>query len=77
MTGFMVEKELPPDYYYVYGNIRYHKFNFRKKRFQHDSMLLWQEGLTESELVELNSLGKVWDSGKVKHVYTRFHRDVS
>ena len=76
MTGFVVEKELPPDYCYVYGNIRYHKFNFRKKRFQHDSMLLWQEGLTESELAELNGLSKVWDSGKVKHVYTRFHQNM-
>jgi hypothetical protein len=67
-NGFTLDRELPPDYKYVWKNCRYHKFLFRKQRFMKDSELLWQDGLTESELAELNGLSKVWDSGKTRWV---------
>ena len=67
-NGFTLDRELPPDYKYVWKNRRYHKFLFRRQRFMKDLELLWQEGLTESELAELNGLSKVWDSGKTRWV---------
>lgn len=68
-VGFELDKELPPDYMYVRNSHREHKFNFRKKSFQNNPELLFQEGFTESELANLNGLLKCWDSGKLKYSY--------
>jgi G:T-mismatch repair DNA endonuclease (very short patch repair protein) len=65
-TGFVATKQLPPDYMYVSRNVRYHKFGYRLKRFRNDPALVWQEGLTEKQLAELNGLERVWDAGKTK-----------
>lgn len=66
--GFVKELELPPDYSYVIRKKRVHKFNYRKKRFKEDPLLLWEEGLTESELASLNKIDRVWDSGKTRWI---------
>lgn len=65
-TGFVRSRELPPDYTYLVGETRQHKFGYRKKRFKNDPNLLWREGLTERELAELNGLDRIWDSGKIR-----------
>jgi hypothetical protein len=65
-NGFVATKQLPPDYMYVVDKQRYHKFGYRLKRFRNDPALLWQEGLTEKQLAELNGLERVWDAGKTK-----------
>lgn len=65
-TGFTAVKELKPDYMYVVGNQRYHKFGYRLKRFRTDPDLLWEEGMSERELAQLNGLPRIWDAGKVK-----------
>ena len=67
-NGFTLEKELRPDYMYVVGSERVHKFNFRKKYFKEREDLLYQEGMTESELALLNNLNRVYDAGKKKWV---------
>lgn len=64
--GFNIVKEITPDYKYIRGGVRFHKFNFRKDRFQKDPLLKYEEGLTESQLAKLNDLNTVYDSGKVK-----------
>ena len=64
---------LKPDYKYLVGDKRYHKFNYRIKRFREDPKLLWEEGLSESELAALNGISRVWDSGKIRYVY--LHRN--
>ena len=66
--GFIADKELPPDYMYVVGNVRKHKFGYRLKRFKDDPALLWEEGLTERELADLNGLKRIWDAGKTRWV---------
>lgn len=66
--GFVLDKELAPDYSYVYRGNRTHKFNFRLKRFLNDDALLFQEGLSERELAKLNGIPRVWDSGKKRWV---------
>ena len=65
-TGWVVDGEVPPDYRYVYGGRRQHKFGFRKERFERDPNLLFEPGLTESELAELNGIPRVWDCGKTR-----------
>lgn len=72
-TGWTLDGEVAPDYKYVYGGHRVHKFNFRLKRFREDSALKWQEGLTEAELAILNELPRVWDCGKTRYVRSNPH----
>lgn len=67
-NGFIADKEIRPDYRYVVGLERRHKFGYRLKRFRNDPDLLWQEGLTESELAKLNNLPRIWDAGKTRWV---------
>lgn len=66
--GFTADKVIRPDYQYVVGKRRVHKFNYRLKRFRDDPNLLWEEGLSESELARLNNLDRVWDAGKTRWV---------
>ena len=56
-----------PDYKYVYKGIRYHKFNFRIKRFRENKSLKFKEGLSESQLAELNGITRIYDCGKIKY----------
>lgn len=67
-NGFVVDKTLPPDYMYVVGDRREHKFDYRLKRFRNDPDLKYVEGLTERELAALNGLVRVWDAGKTRFV---------
>lgn len=67
-NGFIADKELPPDYMYVVGNVRKHKFGYRINKFKTDPKLLWEEGLTERQLAELNGLKRIWDAGKTRWV---------
>lgn len=67
--GFVPEKELPPDYKYIYKRERIHKFNFRKKRFKSDRNLYYDNALTERELAHINGIKRIYDCGKTKYVY--------
>lgn len=67
-NGFIADKVLPPDYSYLVNARRVHKFNYRLKRFREDPNLLFEEGLTETELAALNNLPRIWDSGKTRWV---------
>jgi hypothetical protein len=69
-NGFIADKELPPDYMYVFKGKRAHKFGYRLKRFKTDPNLKYEEGLTERELAQLNNLIRVWDAGKTRWVKT-------
>lgn len=69
-TGWTAEKVLRPDYRYVVGGRRVHKFNYRLARFRSDPNLEYVEGLSERELAALNKLHRVWDSGKTRYVKT-------
>jgi len=67
-NGFLADKELAPDYMYIFKKERKHKFGYRLKRFKDDPNLLWEEGLTERELANLNNLSRIWDAGKTRWV---------
>jgi hypothetical protein len=65
-NGFVVAKELAPDYSYLVGSERKHKFGYRLKRFRTDPALQFVEGFTERQLADLNGLSRVWDAGKTR-----------
>jgi len=67
-NGFIADREVVPDYMYIVGKQRKHKFGYRLARFKNDPNLLWEEGLTERQLAELNSLPRIWDAGKTRWV---------
>lgn len=65
-NGFTAVSELAPDYSYLVGCERKHKFGYRLERFRNDPRLEFQEGMTERELAQLNGLDRIWDAGKTK-----------
>lgn len=67
-NGFIADRFVRPDYRYVVGSTRAHKFGYRLKRFRNDPNLLWREGLSERELAELNNIPRIWDAGKTRWV---------
>lgn len=67
--GFAVDGEIAPDYTYLFKGSRVHKFNFRKPRFRDDPDLMFEGGLTERELAEMNNLPRIYDAGKVRWVW--------
>ncbi|MFW6009005.1 MAG: DUF7487 domain-containing protein [archaeon] len=58
--GFKIEKYIKPDYKYVIGNIRKHKFNFRKPKDIKKS---------EHELMLENNYYRIYNSGLIKYKY--------
>lgn len=62
--GFTKTRELEPDYSYLVGSERKHKFLYRKDRFQKDPDLKYDPKMTERELAHLNKLYRVYDAGK-------------
>ena len=69
-NGFIVNKEIPPDYMYVVKHIRKPRRDYKLKRFREDLKLKYIEGLTEKELAELNNIPRIWDAGKTRWVKT-------
>lgn len=65
-SGFIIDRELPPDYRYVWRGERKHKFGYRISKFKNDPSLIWHAGMTEKELADLNGLYRIWDAGKTK-----------
>jgi hypothetical protein len=66
-NGFIADKVLPPDYMYVVRNERKPRSEYPLERFRDDPKLLWEEGLTEMELADLNGLDRIWDAGKTSY----------
>lgn len=69
-NGFVLDKLMAPDYSYIMRNTvqRFHKFGFRRERFEKDPLLMFDESLSERQLAEVNGLLRVWDCGKIRFV---------
>lgn len=67
-TGWVKDKILAPDYKYIVNGMRVHKFNYRISRFKSDPNLLFEEGMTERQLAEMNGLLRIYDCGKIRYV---------
>jgi len=59
--GFNFDGEIPPDYYWVKGQKRFHKSGLRKKLNEDNTK-------TESQLREAQGYNKIWDLGKKRWV---------
>jgi hypothetical protein len=64
-NGFKIIKELSPDYRYVVGDKRVHKFNFRHKNLK-TKLLSYDESKTELENTENNNIYRIYDCGLLK-----------
>jgi hypothetical protein len=66
-NGFVLDKALPPDYYWCKGNRLWHKFNWR-----HTSGLSklenYDKTLSENDNMRLHNFHKIWDCGKLRFV---------
>ena len=67
-AGFRRDADLGPDYQYIHGGVRVHKFSFRRERFESDPALFYSPDMSESELAEANGLSRIWDAGKIRYV---------
>jgi hypothetical protein len=64
-TGFSMDAELPPDYYYTDFVSLFHKFNFRKDRIAR-KFEIDIESKTELELTKELGFYRIYDAGKVR-----------
>lgn len=70
-TGWQLDKVLAPDYYYLVGNRRKHKFGFRKEAFEENDSLVYNSSMTERQLAEANGLWRIYDAGKLRFIKPR------
>ena len=68
--GFMVDNVLKPDYHYVVGKQRLHKFGFRKqillKRYPNHGLT---ENMTEHEMCQKLGFQRIYDCGLIKYIW--------
>jgi hypothetical protein len=59
--------QLPPDYQYIIGNKRYHKFGFRHKLLP-KKLQNYDPNITEIANCEANNIYRIYDCGKLKFI---------
>ena len=67
--GFKLVETLAPDYRYIDGNERKHKFGFRKNTLHKKYGVSLD--LTEKEMTEQLGFERIWDCGLYKYVWTK------
>jgi DNA-directed RNA polymerase subunit M/transcription elongation factor TFIIS len=65
--GFTLEGLTPPNYYYVVGDKRKHRFGFRKAKLVEDG---YDASMTESEIMQDRGIPKIYNSGNLKYSLT-------
>lgn len=70
-NGFYIDKILGPDYTYYnpkYSrNKRLTKYQFGKKSLKQKFPLLYQDSLSEWEIMQLAGFDRIWDCGKIRY----------
>ena len=70
--GFMVDNVLKPDYHYVVGDNRLHKFGFRKqillKKYPSNGLT---EDMTEHEMCQKLGFYRIYDCGLIKYIWKK------
>ncbi len=66
-TGFALDAVLLPDYYWVNGNTRYHKFNYRHTQMK-NKLINYDSSLSETENMTNHGFSKVWNCGLLRYV---------
>ena len=70
-AGFVVADTINPDYRYVVGTERQHKFNWRRKSILSKLPEFYNEDLTEREMMLNAKISRIWDCGKTRYEYNR------
>lgn len=65
-NGFDRIATIPPDYYWIKRDKRFHKFNFRHSRMK-NKLDKYDENLTEVENMHNNNYYRIYDAGKLKY----------
>ena len=65
-SGFTVEAQLPPDYQYINGQHRIHKFNFRHKNLSNILGDQYNERLSELKNTENANIQRIYNCGLLK-----------
>ena len=68
--GFQQECLIDPEYGFLYKKKLLNEKDFTIKLFKKDKELEYQEGLSIVELLELNDIPQVYNSGSFKYIYT-------
>ena len=70
-NGFIEEYEIPVDYKYykVFEDGLIYKSNFMKSKIKNNPSMIYEDGLTENELMLLNGYSRYCDAGKIKWKY--------
>ena len=66
-NGFIIDKFNPPDYKYVVGDIRKHKYNFRHNKLE-AKLIDYDPLLTEWENTENHGLYRIYDCGLIRFI---------
>jgi len=72
--GFQLDGEIAPDYSYVRYGARYNKSKFRKSGIQHYHPEVYNEELTEREMMQAAGYDRIWDCGKIRWVWIDLDR---
>lgn len=65
--GFCLDKTLPPDYQYIKGTTRIHKFNYRHTQMKH-KLPNYDCTLSESQNMTNHGIMKIWNCGLLRFV---------
>jgi len=68
-NGFIIDKELKPDYAYCIRDMLYHKFNFRHNRLT-KVLPNYDDKLSERQNMEANGVHRIYDCGKLRFIKT-------
>ncbi len=66
--GFKFIHKTEPNYYYVIGNIRYHRFSYRKDKLIKEG---FDPSKTEHEIMLERNIHRIYDSGSMKYSYNK------
>lgn len=72
-TGWALDSLLPPDYSYVEGNVRRHKFNYRRRALP-KILKTFDPKLSEKQNCDNNGILRIWDCGKQRWTLTNNER---
>ncbi len=69
-NNFILDSEVKPSYWYIFGIKRYHKFNFRKKEIikKFSNKYNINESMTENEMMKKVKAKKIYDAGLKKWI---------
>lgn len=66
-TGFALDGVVPPNYWYVKGEKRYHKFNFRKNLIAKKLPEVYDPNKTERQMMQEAGYHRIYDCGLLRY----------